>query len=116
MPPRTVAQHAALALNGRRGEALGCDEAVDPFEARALDDAMVAGGVLHQPVAGVTAQDVSTNRSCHAERHLHALGEHGHWAIPVRTGLAANCPWKRIVLRVEPVAGHAPPIAGRASD
>jgi hypothetical protein len=60
--PRSVAQHPALAV-GRRGGALDCGETVNSFEARALNDAMIPGSVLHQPVADVTAQDISTSRS-----------------------------------------------------
>lgn len=92
------------------------NEAVYAFEACALDDAMVAGGVLHQPVADITAKDISASRSRDAERRPHALGEHGYGAIPVKTGLAPHRPWKWIVLRIEPVAGDAPAIAGRAGD
>src|SRR2546430_1522197 len=77
---------------------------------------MVAWGVLDQPVADIAAQDVTASRACDAERHLHALGEHRRGAIPVETGLAVHRPWKRIVLHIESIAGHAPAIAGRASD
>ena len=77
---------------------------------------MVAGGVLHQPVASITVQHVSASRTCNSEWRFHAFGEHGHGAIPVKTGLAADCPWKRVVLRIEAVAGHAPAVAGRSGD
>ena len=89
-------------------------DAIDTRETRLRDDAVVAGRVLHQPIARIASKHIAARGALDAERGAHSLGEHGNRAITVTPRAALRGGRLRRIFRIESIAGHAPAIAGRA--
>ena len=79
----------------RRRHAGALRVAVDLREALRLHDAVVAGRVLHHPVAGHATQRVAVFRAGDRERLVHPAGEHDGRPVPVGARCAVRVPDRR---------------------
>jgi hypothetical protein len=81
-------------------------------EADMFDHAEVARRILQQPVAGFTAQQITAAAPRDGERLRHLPRHDRHRQRTIAAGNAVAAGLNRLVSDVEPVACHAPPVAG----
>jgi hypothetical protein len=101
---------------GTLGAAVRGDDAINSLKPSALDDSVIAWGVLDKPVSRVAAQNIAAGGSGHGEWHIDLFDEDWDRTIAVVACLTAQRTGNRVILCVEAVTGDTPAIACGAGD